>query len=135
MESKTIYIAFDGKEFNDKDECLEYERRKKYLKPFAKAHFYNFKGQEISVNDAINDIDMVFIVFLPTIEAVKSFRELNYQLTLSESNDITEPGIYFFEEAGEKDWHEIEDFPCELANTYDRYKTAKQIKEQLENEN
>lgn len=137
MEIKTTYIAFDGKEFNDEDLCLDYENHKKYSEPLRNARFYNFKGQEISINDYIADgKDMVGTVVLPTIEAIKSFQEIESQLNDNyEVSGITEPGLYFYEDSGGNYWHTIEEFPYELANYYNNYRIARKIKEQLDNEN
>lgn len=139
METKTIYIAFDGKEFDDENECFEYECYEKYLKPFANAHFYNSKGQEQPLKDVIMyQANRTFMTYLPTVEAVEAFKEIMKEQNIIGVNNITKPGFYFYEDynCDEEDyWHRVEDFPNYIANRYDSYTKAKKVKEQLENEN
>lgn len=135
MTEKTTYIAFDGVEFEFEDECLEYENTCHYYKSLTNAHFYNFHGQEIAPNDLVYNIECVYIALLPTMEAVEGFKEIERNLGYEEVDEITKPGFYFYEELEEKSWHKVEEFPQFVANTFEIYNTAKQIKERLENEN
>ena len=57
---KTIYIADDGKEFEDENECLEYENLKsEKTKNFLNAiHAFDEGGQEIKID--LNNISSVY---------------------------------------------------------------------------
>ena len=134
MEIKTTYIAFDGKEFDDEDLCIEYEGKIRYSALLTQAKFYNYKGEELTLQSIINEDDIADIVNLPTKDAVKQFKELGITVT----DNIKIPGFYFYEDCdryGEEYWHKVEDFPEFIANTYDSYRMAKSIKERLDNEN
>lgn len=139
MEIKTTYIAFDGKEFDDKDLCLEYEHQKKYCTSLSKARFYDSKGREKPLNKVIaGEADSIFIVYLPSKEAVESFKEIWAEQGLIGTDGMIEPGFYFYEDCGgyeEEYWYRIEDFPEIIADTYDIYRMAKSVKERLDNEN
>lgn len=134
----TIYKAFDGKEFDNEEDCQNYETQEKYGNPLDPCAFYNANGKRIPTRDVIDDCaDTVFIAHLPTAETVQVFNDL---LAIGEGynyapDDITQPGLYFYEDCLYKYWHEIESFPEFIANTYEIYREAKKIKEQLKNEN
>ena len=137
MEIKTTYIAFDGKEFDDEDLCMEYEIQKKYYASLNAVHFYNFKGQERHLKNVVTgEADSIFFVYLPTKEAVESAKEIWTEQGLMGTDSIVEPGFYFYADAETNEyWHRVEDFPEYIANTYDSYRMAKSVKERLDNEN
>lgn len=137
MEIKTTYIAFDGKEFDDEDLCTEYEIQKKYYASLNAAHFYDYKGQEKHLNNVVTgEADSIFFAYLPTKEAIESAKEMWAKQGLMETNNMVEPGFYFYEDTETDEyWHRIEDFPEFVANFYDSYRMAKSIKERLDNEN
>ena len=132
MEIKMTYIAFDGKEFDDEDLCIEYEGKIRYSALLEQAKFYNYKGEELTLQSVINEDDIADIVNLPTEDAIKQFKELNITVT----DNIKIPGFYFYEDTETNEyWHRVEDFPEYIANTYDSYRMAKSVKERLDNEN
>ena len=139
MEIKTTYIAFDGKEFDDEDSCMEYEFQKKYHASLNAAHFYNRRGQEKSLDTVIsNEANYIFMAYLPTEEAIETFKDLWKEEGLIGTNNVTKPGFYFYEDCmceDEELWHLVDDFPEYIANQFNSYETAKKIKEQLDNEN
>lgn len=124
METKTIYVAFDGKEFIDEDECLFYEKETRYP-ALAKEHFYNYYGREISFQEFFENPDSVYIVTLYSNEAVREFNELMTEYVFP--TDISTTGLYLYQEGYDKFWHLIEDFPLFAANTYSVYHLAKKI--------
>ena len=137
MEIKTTYIAFDGKEFDDEDLCTEYEFEKKYYASLNAVHFYDYKGRERHLkNVATDEADTIFFVYLPTKEAVESAKKIWTEQGLMETDSMVDPGFYFYEDTETDEyWHKVEDFPEFIANTYDSYRMAKNIKERLDNEN
>lgn len=139
MKTIITYVAFDGKEFNDEDLCAKYEKCKKYFEPLKKARFFDHKGREKSLNSILSDeAAYIFMAYLPTEEVVKAFKDLWEKEGLSGTDSITKPGFYFYEDCMCEDaelWHMVDGFPEYIANKFDSYKTAKKIKEQLDNEN
>lgn len=139
MEIKTTYIAFDGKEFDDEDLCLEYEAQKKYYSSLNAAHFYDSKGREKPLNRVIVDeANRIFMAYLPSKEAVESFKEIWAEQGLIGTDGIIEPGFYFYEDdkCDDKElWHMVDSFPEYIANQYHSYTIAKRAKEQFDNEN
>lgn len=63
MVEKRTYIAYNGKEFNDREECLEYER----IKSHDTFKFFNDEYEEI---DYIDDAGFLLI---HTEDELKSF--------------------------------------------------------------
>lgn len=135
MEIKTTYVAFDGKEFNDEDLCLEYEGKTRYSALLKQAKFYDKRGNKLTLRNIINEYDVIYFINLPTEEAVKQYKELEEVVGDVGIDDIDKPGLYFYEETHDKYWHTVKDFPEFLADKYDSYRIAKKLKEQLDNEN
>lgn len=135
MEIKITYVAFDGKEFNDENLCLEYEGEIRYPALLEQAKFYDSRGNRIIPRYAINDDDAVYFINLPTEEAVKQYKELEKTAGGVGVDNIDKPGFYFYEDTHGKYWHTVKDFPEFIADEYNNYKMAKKIKEQLDDEN
>lgn len=57
---KVIYIADDGKEFEDKDMCLEYENlhNAKIKKLLSEIHAFTEEGKEIKVSGLLDEYDI-----------------------------------------------------------------------------
>lgn len=57
---KTIYIADDGTEFEDEDECLEYEKlqSEKMQKMLSEIHAFTEKEHEIKVGNGPREYDI-----------------------------------------------------------------------------
>lgn len=57
---KVIYVADDGKEFEDKDMCLEYEdiHNAKIKKLLSEIHAFTDKGEEIKVGGLLDEYDI-----------------------------------------------------------------------------
>lgn len=57
---KAIYIADDGREFEDENECLEYEKleNEKTKKLLSEIHAFNEKGEEIKVGNGAREYDI-----------------------------------------------------------------------------
>ena len=135
MEIKTTYIAFDGKEFDDEDLCTEYEGKIRYPALLEQAKFYDRRGNRVAPQYVINDNDIAYFISLPTEEAVKQYKKLEEAAGHVRIDSMAEPGFYFYEDTGTDEyWHRVEDFPEYIANTYDSYRMAKSVKEQLDNE-
>lgn len=57
---KVIYIADDGREFEDEDKCLEYEKfeNKKTKKLLSEIHAFTTEGKEMKVGSGEEEYDM-----------------------------------------------------------------------------
>lgn len=57
---KVLYIADDGTEFEDKDECQEYERLQNanVSKLLSEIHAFTEKGDEIKVGDGLGEYNI-----------------------------------------------------------------------------
>lgn len=74
MEQIIKFIAYDGKEFEDEDECFKYEWKQKMKDPNMKKHLkiYDCNKKEI-INWSLEIIEEVYFVQLLTLEGMKFF--------------------------------------------------------------
>lgn len=120
---KTIYIADDGKEFEDENECLDYENLKsKKTKNFLNAiHAFDEGGQEIKID--FNNISSVYDI------------ENMIRKTMYVTFDSLEARMFFDEQQeyfGYKSIHECVDHEYEnddvfIYNSNDEWESAKEI--------
>ena len=94
---KTIYIAEDGTQFNDKKACREYEFTKNVL-PLVKANVigYTFDGEEVPFNDDAKswyDNSYYIVVHNDMTKEEKNYwrYELGYDMP-------TQKGLYRYED-------------------------------------
>lgn len=89
MIKKTIYIAFDGKEFEDENECERYESKELKNKYGEDLLVYDEDGELIALN---NDYWLsqsgVYVV-------CKSDKALNYLNKIFKNNNVNE--IYYYD--------------------------------------
>ena len=71
MTEYTTYIAFDGEEFDDEDDCLAYERQLKADTYKNKIFFFNEKGKPVPLD--VEDLDDVYFVNIKTEDATQWF--------------------------------------------------------------
>lgn len=71
MTEKTIYIAFDGKEFADEDECLEYEAELNF--GAFKGHVFLFDSERKLMPFSIANFEACFYVSINDDRAADSF--------------------------------------------------------------
>ena len=102
MTEVTKYIADDGKEFDDEDECLDYERGIKIHKGYGfKA--YDLQGKEIFPKDYVRDMDDftydVHYIRVDNVKGWEEFEELcNYEFDTyfyDGLGSISQTGLYF----------------------------------------
>jgi len=58
MIEKTVYVANDGKEFDDEDECVEYEAQTEFSDILQSITFYSEQGEVISFDNDINSFQI-----------------------------------------------------------------------------
>ena len=61
MREICYYLADDGKKFDNRWECIEYERRKALEAHRDEFQFFNYRKEQISVEDATIE-DIMYIV-------------------------------------------------------------------------
>ena len=102
MKEITKYISDDGKEFDDEDECLDYERGIKIKKVYGfKA--YDRQGKEIFPKDYVSDMDYftydAYYIKVTDIRGWEEFEELcrdEFDTYFCDGlEDISETGLYF----------------------------------------
>lgn len=102
MREITKYVANDGTEFEDEEECLDYERGIK-IKDIYGFKTYNRQGKEIFPKDYISDMnDFIYDVYFIKVENIKGWEEFE-KLCLDEFDtyfydgldEISEKGLYY----------------------------------------
>lgn len=102
MTEITKYIADDGKEFEDEDECLDYERGIKVLKAYG-FRVYDRQGKEIFPKDYVKDMDEfsydAYYIKVENIRGWEEFEDLcndEFDTYFYDGLDeISETGLYF----------------------------------------
>nr|DAD98606.1 MAG TPA: hypothetical protein [Siphoviridae sp. ctTnV63] len=130
---KTTYVAFDGTEFQNKNECKNYENNK-LLENLRGSFFYDFFGKPIPIFKMIKQINRVSIADLRSEEAVKVFTGV---LKLDKYDfPWTKPGIYFFTHLEDgTTWHSIKSFYKKIEEIYDIFSIAKRLEKEKGNDN
>lgn len=78
MKEITKYIADDGTEFEDEDECLDYERTEK-MKTIKGVKFFFENGKEISDYENFEDLlDRTFFIRITDKDDFDKFEEMLY---------------------------------------------------------
>lgn len=102
MKKITKYIADDGKEFDDEDDCLDYERGIK-IKDIYGFKTYDRRGKEIFPKDYVSDMNVFsYDVCYIRVENIKGWEEFE-KLCIDEFDtyfyngldEISEKGLYY----------------------------------------
>lgn len=96
---RTVYIANDGKEFDDEFECEHYE----WLQDHSCLNdikCYDKNGKQLE--DIMSDDTYYFAqkIIVPTDECVKELAELAEYTGYCDYSNITEPGLWIFNNNG-----------------------------------
>ena len=104
MTEVTKYIANDGKEFEDEDECLDYERTST-MKAIKGVKFFSEDGKEITNYSSLEDLlDLSYFIKITDKDDFDKFEELLYdELGCSYWADgwdslKDEKGLFFYDE-------------------------------------
>lgn len=119
MIEKTIYIAFDGEEFEDYNECKRYESKKLQDKYGKDLLVYNENGELIALdNDYLLSQSSAYII-------CKSEKALNYLNKIFDYNGVNNidydgnfPASFYYDFATDK-WKEIAPHIKELQDEID----------------
>lgn len=76
MEIVTKYIAKDGQEFIDEDDCLEYERLLALRDITEEYLFIDFYGDEMDNDSIIENFSDIKYIFVKTDEAAEALQDL-----------------------------------------------------------
>ena len=71
MTEYTTYVAFDGSEFDDEDDCLAYERTMKATDYEGEIFFYDASLEPVPLH--VEDLDDVYFVNIKTEKACQWF--------------------------------------------------------------
>lgn len=102
MKKITKYIADDGKEFDDEDDCLDYERGIK-IKDIYGFKTYDRQGKEIFPKDYVSNMTVFsYDVCYIRVENIKGWEEFE-KLCIDEFDtyfydgldEISEKGLYY----------------------------------------
>lgn len=93
---RAIYIADDGKQFNDKWECEEYERTAAYSKMNHLIRGLDAEGKKMFFSQE-DFCEAVFTLYIASKEAVDIFVERSAREGLS-NDGIEEPGTYVWDD-------------------------------------
>lgn len=108
MTEKTIYIAFDGKEFEDYNECKRYESTRFQEKYGKDLLVYNEDGELIPLdNDCRLAQDSTYVV----CKSEKALNYLNKTLNYNRVNNIDYNGkfpVSFYYDFGMDEFRELE---------------------------
>ena len=93
---RVVYIADDGKEFDDEFECEEYEwiLKHPHLKEIKCYDKIGKPLENIVSEDTYNRCERIVV---PTEECVAELSELADYAGFCDYSDITEPGIWLFD--------------------------------------
>ena len=119
MTEKTVYIAFDGKEFEDYSECERYESKKLQDKYGKDLLVYNKEGELIALdNDYWLSQSSAYVI-------CKSDKALNYINKTFDYNGVNNidydgnfPASFYYDFTADK-WKEIEHRIKELQDEID----------------
>lgn len=96
MEEIITYVAFDGTEFDDEEECLEYEKLKHAEEFVGQIHFFNVFKKPLTINC---DQGIVDYAVVDTTEAAEWWNDLCVEEGLEQpfKKRAYKPGFYWFD--------------------------------------
>ena len=110
MTEYTTYVAFDGSEFDDEDDCVAYERKLQAVDYEGEIFFYDINRKPIPLY--VEDLDDVYFINIKTKKAGRWFidrcddyglRHLgNYDLR--REKELLMTGFFWFS-IDDSDWH------------------------------
>lgn len=75
---KTIYRANDGTEFEESEECRDYERRQELMAHPFKSHIYLLNGTEVPLSELDKHVSNIYYLDIVSGEDWKTLSELMY---------------------------------------------------------
>lgn len=96
---KTVYIADDGKQFDDEFDCQNYEWQLNH-KNFATIEFFDKDGNTVIDVFSEKAYEKTEQVNIYNSESVEELQEFAADTGFGSYEDITEPGIWCFRDEG-----------------------------------
>ena len=94
---RTVYIADDGKQFDDKYECKDYEWKLKHP-CLNSVIFYDVKGNRMSDISSQDTYELVMKIIVPSDEAAKALQELGDYTGFYSYEHINESGVWVWKD-------------------------------------
>ena len=110
MTEYTTYVAFDGSEFDDEDDCLAYERTMKATDYEKEIFFYNVNREPVPLH--VEDLNDVYFVNIKTEKACQWFVDRSqdcgsthpWSYDSHRKNDFPMTGFFWFD-TNDDTWH------------------------------
>ena len=109
MIEKTIYIAFDGKEFDDEDDCREYELNTKLKDIGDDLLLYDKNGKKIEKIDNQLLAESIDYIVVKSEKAYEYFVEQMDYFGLNYPDYYNSPICSYCYDYDENEWINIED--------------------------
>lgn len=109
MIEKTIYIAFDGKEFNDEGDCREYELNTKLKDIGDDLLLYDKNGKKIEKIDNQLLAESIDYIVVKSEKAYEYFVEQMDYFGLNYPDYYNSPICSYYYDYDENEWINIED--------------------------
>ena len=109
MIEKTVYIAFDGKEFDDEDDCREYELNTKLKDIGDDLLLYDKNGKKIEKIDNQLLAESIDYIVVKSEKAYEYFVEQMDYFGLNYPDFYDSPICSYYYDYDENEWISIED--------------------------
>ena len=109
MTEKTIYIAFDGKEFEDEYDCREYELNTKLKDIGDDLLLYDKNGKKIEKIDNQLLAESIDYIVVKSEKAYEYFVEQMDYFGLNYPDYYNSPICSYYDDYDENEWINIED--------------------------
>ena len=118
MTEKTIYIAFDGKEFEDYSECERYESKELQNKYGESLFVYNEDGKKISLDEDCRLCQDSYYITCKTKEALDYLNKIFDGYVNTIDYDGKFPASFYYDFTADR-WKEIATHIKELQKEID----------------
>ena len=118
MKEKTIYIAFDGKEFEDENECERYESKELQNKYGESLFVYNKDGKKISLDEDYRLCQDSYYITCKTKEALDYLNKIFDGYVNTIDYDGKFPASFYYDFTADR-WKEIATHIKELQKEID----------------
>ena len=118
MKEKTIYIAFDGKEFEDYSECERYESKELQNKYGESLFVYNEDGKKISLDEDDRLCQDSYYITCKTKEALDYLNKIFDGYVNTIDYDGKFPASFYYDFTADR-WKEIATHIKELQKEID----------------
>lgn len=112
MRTREIYIAYDGKEFNKKEECLRYEETNDNINNLLKNNVFLY-DIDFNMLEFKNSVDLSSVMYNAEYAYIKNEDVIPILETKIISNPFKKSGIYY---SYYWDWFCLEDEQSKINN-------------------